>query len=97
MNYDGKVDYWEYFKDNEKVKFAEDNDRDGKIDEWGILKNGHVKEQKWSFQNDKIIDKKAIYKAGRKIKGLYNRDRDGNFDEEIILDEFERIIEVNNM
>lgn len=93
-DHDDKVDYWEYYKKGERYKYTADNDRNGIVDEWGSMKNGLITECNWSFQNDKIVDKKATYKNGRKISETYDRDRNGKFDELIILDEFERVVDV---
>lgn len=96
FDYDGKAEYWEYFKEAQRNRFTADNDRDGNMDEWGIFEKGFIKERNWSFKNDDFIDKKAVYEYGRKIKELYDRDRNGSFDEEITLDEFERVIKTEN-
>ncbi|UCD84509.1 MAG: DUF2007 domain-containing protein [Deltaproteobacteria bacterium] len=93
-DHDSEVDHWEYYKKGERYKYKSDNDRNGIVDEWGTMKNGFIAERNWSFQNDKIVDKKTTYKNGRKISETYDRDRNGEFDELIILDEFERVVDV---
>jgi hypothetical protein len=89
---DGRADYWETHKDAASFSYTADNDGDEQIDEWGKTYAYSPSERNWSFKNDRIVDKKALYKKGRKVKELYDRDRDGEFDEWVFLDEFERVI-----
>ncbi len=93
-DFDEKADYTQFFKDGYPYKYSADNDHDGRIDEWGSIENGNVIERNWSFHNDRIVDKKALYKHGRKISEAYDRNRDGLFDELIYLDNFERVVMV---
>lgn len=90
-DFDGKADEWETYEQGERRGYQSDNDRDGRIDEWGTYEGGGIKERNWSFVNDTVADKRAIYSNGRKTTELYDRNRDGEFDEEISLDEFERV------
>ena len=96
IDFDGKVDYWEYFEEGRKYKYTSDNDRNGQVDEWGVFEKGQVKERNWSFHNDKIVDKKASYKNGLKLSESYDRNRDGTFEEVVLLDEFERVVSESN-
>lgn len=96
LNHDGKVDFWEHYENNQLSSYSADNDSDDQIDEWGVVDSGQIKERSWSFNNDSIIDKLASYKNGRRFQETYDRDRDGEFDEIIILDEFERVIDVKD-
>jgi antitoxin component YwqK of YwqJK toxin-antitoxin module len=92
QNFDGEVDYWIYYQNGIAQEYKADNDRDGRVDEWGIMEYNTPKKRYWSFNNDEIADKKTEYKNGLKISEMYDRNRDGTFDEIIMLDEFERII-----
>jgi hypothetical protein len=92
LNYDGNADYWEDHQEGTVKRYKADNDHDGRIDEWGIMEFGNMKERYWSFNNDSIVDKKLEYEDGRRVREMYDRDRDGEFDEINTLDEFERII-----
>jgi len=92
-DFDGKIDYWGKCKDGYIIEATFDHNGDGEKDEWCTYQNFLVDECKWSYSNDTIIDKKVIYKNGKKIKELYDRNRDGTFDQTIVLDEFERVIE----
>jgi hypothetical protein len=92
-DFDGREDYWEDFEHDLATSYSADNDRDGTPDEWGEFESGHAAtERLWSFRNDAIIDKRAVYKDGRRVQEQYDRDRDGRFDETLDLDEFERVI-----
>ena len=93
-NFDGQPELWEVYKNGVAIKYTADNDYDGKVDEWAVLEHRALKERRWSFRNDEIVDKKAVYENGRKTSEAYDRDRDGEFDETIFLDEFERVIRV---
>ena len=92
LDFDGGVDEWEVFENGERRSYRADNDGDGRVDEWGTFENGSVRERNWSFRNDDVADKKALYHQGRKTTELYDRDRDGEFEEEVRLDEFERVL-----
>jgi hypothetical protein len=92
LNHDGNTDYWEYYQEGVANRYKADNDHDGHIDEWGVIEHGNMKERYWSFNNDSIADKKVEYENGRRIREIYDRDRDGKFDEINKLDEFERVI-----
>lgn len=91
-DFDGRVDCWSYFNNGYLIEDACDNDRDGHKDEWGKYENSKIVERKWSYLNDNVIDKKAFYKSGRKFKEQYDLNRDGKFDETVLMDEFERVI-----
>jgi hypothetical protein len=92
-DFDGQEDYWEDYEDGVATSYSADNDRDGTRDEWGKFERAHVaSERLWSFRNDAIIDKRAVYKNGRRVQEQYDRDRDRRFDETLDLDEFERVI-----
>ncbi len=92
LNFDGQVDAWETFLNGELFEGSYDNDGDGHHDEWVKYKHSQAIEKRWSYLNDKIIDKKAEYRHGRKEKEFYDHDRDGTFDEVIEFDTFERPI-----
>ena len=88
---DGTPDLWQTFQDEGKVvEYAADNDGDGRRDEWGTMRHGQLVVRRWSFSNDKTIDKRAFYKHGRRTREEYDRDRDGVFEEVVRLDAFER-------
>jgi len=91
-DFDGEADYWEKYDRGSPASYTADNDRDGQVDERGTLDGGVVKQRQWSFQNDTVIDKRAIYRDGRRAREEYDRDRDGVFEEVVHLDEFERVI-----
>jgi hypothetical protein len=96
-DFDGKTDLWVYYRDGYIIGDASDIDRDGTKDEWGKYEKSRIVERTWSYKNDNVIDKKAIYKNGRKIEEQYDVNRDGKFDQRVILDEFERAIKKENM
>jgi hypothetical protein len=91
-DFDGRADYWEDYEQGRARSYSSDNDGDGTRDEWGEFAGFNVKERTWSFGNDAIIDKRAVYENGRRVQEQYDRDRDGRFDETLFLDEFERVI-----
>jgi hypothetical protein len=91
-DFDGREDLWNVYEKGIAVSYTADNDRNGVVDEWGRLERGVVVERNWSFKNDRVADKRAHYRAGRKLREEYDRNRDGVFDQAILLDEFERVI-----
>jgi hypothetical protein len=91
-DFDGREDYWEKHEDGLPTSYSADNDGDGKRDEWGVWEAGSIKERRWSFKNDAVIDKRAIYRNGHRTREEYDRDRNGTFEEIVHLDEFERVI-----
>jgi hypothetical protein len=92
-DFDGREDSWEEYENGVITSYSADNDRNGIRDEWGEYEGSvYPTLRRWSFKNDAIIDKRAVYKDGRRIQEQYDRDRDGKFDETLDLDEFERVI-----
>ena len=92
QDFDGREDSWVVYEKGVPVWYTADNDRNGVVDEWGRFENGSQVERNWSFSNDRIADRRAIYRVGRKIREEYDRNRDGVVEETVLFDEFERVI-----
>lgn len=95
-DHNGKIDDWIEYDQGMATNYKSDNDGDGRVDEWGSFENNMIKERFWSYGNDATADKKAVYKNGRKTMEAYDRNRDGRFDEMVVLDQFERVVETKN-
>jgi len=91
-DFDRREDYWVRYEKGAPTSYTADNDRNGVVDEWGRFENGTQVERNWSFSNDRIADRRVFYRAGRKVREEYDRNRDGVFEETVLLDEFERVI-----
>jgi hypothetical protein len=90
IDHDGRVDSWERCADGQLAEGRYDVDGDGTVDEWRTFRFGSVVERARSFGNDGIVDKKELHEKGRKVREFLDRDRDGEFDETIEYDAFER-------
>lgn len=89
-DFDGREDLWEVIRNGITVSYTADNDRNGVVDEWGRDEHGRIAERNWSFANDRVADKRAIYQFGQKVREQFDRNRDGVFEETVLFDEFER-------
>ncbi len=48
----------------------------------------------FSFQSDDVADKQIVYEDGRRVRIEYDRNRDGDFEEMHVLNEFEEVVEI---
>ena len=48
----------------------------------------------FSFQSDDVADKQIVYEDGRRVRIEYDRNRDGDFEEMYVLNEFEEVVEI---
>jgi len=88
VNGDGRPDEWLEFEGELTRKSTADLNYDGLPDEWVIYQGGKPVEAQWSLDFDGKIQKKAYYRSGIRSRELFDRDRDGRFEEEQELDVF---------
>lgn len=91
-NYDSRPDLWQYYSNNQVIRYESDNDFDGRRDNWGFFENEVIKENMWSYSQDGIVNRKDLFRHGVLYKALFDLDSDGSFDEQAFYDDFERVI-----
>jgi hypothetical protein len=91
-NFDGEPDVWITYKDPFNYVMKVDTDFDGKADATVYYVDDLIQRTDWHPKDSSIIERRQLYKHGLLREELLDIDLDGNFDERIIYDRYERPI-----
>ena len=82
LNFDGRIDRYMYFDDKGQVRRVEsDYDRDGRIDEVAIYRDGQIVRKDREMSLDGKVDTWDVYENGKLVKQERDSDGDGKVDE----------------
>ncbi|MEW6469063.1 MAG: DUF2007 domain-containing protein [Bacteroidota bacterium] len=96
VNHDGNDDevreYFDTLTSPYTFNEESDCDFDGIYETYSFYKDNYLQRQQTSFRNDSILDRLVLFEKNRKKTVIYDRDRDGVWDDTINYDVFEKEI-----